>query len=131
MSARTIDDTQRRARLVTRHLLTPQLRTTDPVAITRAVVGLHSTDPVSVYLSAAARMPQPALEPVEAALYEDRTLVRHHAMRRTLWVFDRDTAGVAHHAATLDVLRQQERILDEALAAAGIAWNRDARPAFA
>jgi Protein of unknown function (DUF1006). len=124
VSARTIDDTQRRARLVTRHLLTPQLRTTDPVAITRAVVGLHSTDPVSVYLSAAARMPQPALEPVEAALYEDRTLVRHHAMRRTLWVFDRDTAGVAHHAATLDVLRQQERILDEALAAAGIADPR-------
>jgi hypothetical protein len=121
VTARTIPDAERRARLATRHRLVPGERTGDPVAITESLVALHSSDPVSVHLSAAVRMPTPALEPVEAALYEDRTLVRHHSMRRTLWVFGRDTANLAHHAATLDVLRQQQKILDKALVATGIA----------
>jgi hypothetical protein len=120
VTARTIDDSQRRARLATRHRLVPGERTADPVAITESLVALHSSDPVTVHLSAAVRMPTPQLAPIEAALYEDRTLVRHHSMRRTLWVFGRDTANVAHHAATLDILRQQQKILDKALVAAGI-----------
>lgn len=121
MTARTIDDGERRARLATRHRLVPAERTADPVAITESLVALHSTDPVTVYLSAATRMPEPALAPVDAALYDDRTLLRHHSMRRTLWVFGRDTAGVAHHAATLDVQRQQEKMLETALLGAGVA----------
>ena len=55
------------------------------------------------------------------ALYEERTLVRHHAMRRTLWVFGHDTARAAHHAATLDLLRVQRRLLLGMLEAGGIA----------
>ncbi|MGI5131854.1 winged helix DNA-binding domain-containing protein [Pseudonocardia sp. CA-107938] len=121
MTAPTIDDAQRRARLATRHRLVPAERTADPVAITESLVALHSSDPVTVHLSAAVRMPEPALGPVETALYEDRTLVRHHSMRRTLWVFGRETANVAHHAATLDVLRQQQKLLAKALVGAGIA----------
>lgn len=120
MTARTIDDHERRARLALRHRLAPAQRIADPVAVTESLVALHATDPVTVYLSAAARMPEPALAPVESALYDERTLVRHHSMRRTLWVFSRDTVRVAHHAATLDVLRQQRRIVNAALAAAGI-----------
>jgi len=133
VTARTIDDAQRRARLAIRHRLVPSERTADPVAITESLVALHSSDPVTVHLSAAVRMPTPQLGPVEDALYEDRTLVRHHSMRRTLWVFGRDTANVAHHAATLDVLRQQQKILDKALVAAGVpdpaAWFDDAAAA--
>ena len=53
---------ERRARLARRHLLAPSLRTDDVVAVADAVVALHSTDPVSVYLSSAARMVHPSIE---------------------------------------------------------------------
>ncbi|ATL71742.1 winged helix DNA-binding domain-containing protein [Nocardia terpenica] len=50
------------------------------------MVALHATDPATVYLSVAARTR--GLEPahVERALYDDRTLVRLLAMRRTMFV---------------------------------------------
>jgi len=67
----------------------PSRRTDDVVTIADGMVALHSTDPVTVYLSVLARMANPALAAVEKALYDDRTLLRHHAMRRTLWVAGR------------------------------------------
>ncbi len=128
-----VGDEQRRARLVARHRLAPASRTDDVVAITDGLVALHSTDPVSVYLSAAARMATPDLGAVDRALYDDRTLVRHHAMRRTLWVFGRENARLAHHAATVDVAAVQHRKLFAQLTAGGVAdppgWLADARAA--
>lgn len=130
-----LDDEQRRRRLVTRQRLAPAQRTDDVVAITDGLVGLHSTDPVTVYLSAAARMANPDLGAVDRALYEDRTLLRHHAMRRTLWVFGRGHARLAHHAATVDVAAVQRRKLFAQLTAGGIAdppgWLEQARAAIA
>lgn len=127
---RHVTDDERRARLVTRHRLAPHTRTDDVVAISDDLVGLHSTDPVTVYLSAAARMVTPSLGPVDAALHTDRTLLRHHAMRRTLWVFGRGHAALAHHAATVDVAAVQRRDLLRQAAAAGHddpeAWYADA-----
>ncbi|GAA4545863.1 winged helix DNA-binding domain-containing protein [Pseudonocardia xishanensis] len=127
----TIDAAQRRARLVARHRLTPETRTDDLSVLVDDLVCLHSTDPVSVYLSAAARMATPALEPLHRALYEDRTLLRHHAMRRTLWVLGPEHARIAHHAATADVAAVQHRNLMRQLAAGGYAdpegTLRDAR----
>ncbi|TCK24992.1 winged helix DNA-binding domain-containing protein [Pseudonocardia endophytica] len=134
MTVRSLSDEQRRARLVTRHRLAPTHRTDDVVAITDGLVGLHSTDPVTVYLSAAARMASPDLGAVDRALYEDRTLLRHHAMRRTLWVFGRETARLAHHAATADVAAVQRRKLFAQLTAGGVAdppaWLEKARSAI-
>ncbi|MBC3191364.1 AlkZ family DNA glycosylase [Pseudonocardia sp. C8] len=125
-----VSDAERRARLVTRHRLAPHTRTDDVVAIADDLVALHSTDPVTVYLSAAARMVTPALEPVDAALYTDRTLLRHHAMRRTLWVFGRRHAALAHHAATAGVAAVQRRNLMAQLREAGVtdpeAWYAEA-----
>ena len=83
---RTVDDAERRARLAHRHLLLPDDRTDDLAALADALVVLHSSDPVTVYLSALVRMRTPSLAAVDRALYDERTLVRHHAMRRTLWV---------------------------------------------
>lgn len=127
---RHVSDAERRARLVTRHRLAPHTRTDDVVRITDDVVALHSTDPVTVYLSAAARMAAPDLAPVDAALYTDRTLLRHHAMRRTLWVFGHGHTALAHHAATGDVAAVQRRDLLRRLAATGVAdpeaWYADA-----
>lgn len=122
-----MDAAQRRARLVARHRLTPARRTDDVARIADDLVALHSTDPVSVYLSAAARMRAPAIAAVDAALYEERSLVRHHAMRRTLWVFGREVARLAHHGATAEVARVQRRQILEQLAGGGIddpaAWS--------
>ncbi|WP_181781901.1 winged helix DNA-binding domain-containing protein [Pseudonocardia pini] len=125
MALPSISVAQRRARLVTRHRLTPATRTDDLSALVDDLVCLHSTDPVSVYLSAAARMATPALSVVDRALYEDRTLLRHHAMRRTLWVFGPSHARLAHHAATVDVAAVQRRNLQKQLTAGGYAAPED------
>ncbi|MCU1390238.1 MAG: hypothetical protein JWL72_3576 [Ilumatobacteraceae bacterium] len=110
-AVRSIDVAERRARIGIRHRLAPSCRTDDVVRITDDLVALHSTDPVSVYLSAAARMIHPSLEPLAAALYEDRTLLRHHAMRRTLWVFTPEVARWAHASVTTGLLTNQRRVL--------------------
>ncbi|MCU1366875.1 MAG: hypothetical protein JWN39_2514, partial [Ilumatobacteraceae bacterium] len=106
-AVRSIDVAERRARIGIRHRLAPSCRTDDVVRITDDLVALHSTDPVSVHLSAAARMIHPSLEPLAAALYEDRTLLRHHAMRRTLWVFTPEVARWAHASVTTGLLTNQ------------------------
>ncbi len=49
-------------------------------------MGLHATDPATVFLSARARVPGLTVAGLEASLYEDRHLVRMLAMRRTLFV---------------------------------------------
>ncbi|MDQ4116144.1 MAG: winged helix DNA-binding domain-containing protein [Actinomycetota bacterium] len=135
MAVPRLDDEQRRRRIATRHRLASAHRTDDVVAITDGLVGLHSTDPVTVYLSAAARMRTPDLRAVDRALYEDRTVLRHHAMRRTLWVFGRENARLAHHAATVDVAAVQRRKLFAQLAAGGVddpaGWLERAETAIA
>ena len=95
--------------------------------ITDSVVALHSTDPASVYLSAMARMVQPSADAVSAALYEDRTVVRHHAMRRTLWVFTPSTARLAHASCTAALAaaewkRLAKMVEDSEIATDGAAW---------
>src|SRR5690606_16834446 len=97
---RRFDVAERRARIGQRHLLAPSLRTDDVATVADAVVALHSSDPVSVYLSATARMRRPSIGAIERALYLDRTLVRHHAMRRTLWVCTPPTARLVHTSST-------------------------------
>lgn len=121
MTPRRFDAAERRARLALRHRHVPDERTDDVVAITDGLVALHSTDPVSVYLSVAARMGTPDLAALEHALFEERSLLRHHAMRRTLWVLGHDTARLAHHAATLGLVPVQRRALLTMLEAGGVA----------
>ena len=58
-----------------------------------ALVALHSTDAATVYLSALARLEKPDTAEVERALYDDRTLVRMHGMRQTLFVVPADLAA--------------------------------------
>jgi hypothetical protein len=117
---RRIDAAERRARLAVRHRLTPARRTDDVVAIADDLAGLHSTDPVTVHLSAAARMLHPRLPAVDEALYTERTLLRHHAMRRTLWVFGTELARAAHHASTVTLLARQRTLLRDAVTGSGL-----------
>ena len=102
-----ITDEQRRVRLARRHLLLPDRRTDDVVAISDAMVALHSSDPASVYLSAWARMNHPSLTAVDGVLYDPPALIRHHAMRRTLWVMSPVVARLAHAACTTGLVRAQ------------------------
>jgi hypothetical protein len=66
---------------------------------------VHSTDPASVVVASWARLADRAATAaeVERALYEERTLLRLMAMRRTMFVVDRATAPVVHAACSRTV----------------------------
>jgi winged helix DNA-binding protein len=115
-----IDAEERRARLAERHRLLPRTRTDDLPQIADDLVALHSSDPVTVFLSAMARMAHPSIEAVEQALYADRSLIRHHGMRRTLWVATPPVARLIHAAATRDLVATERRRTSQLLAAAGV-----------
>ena len=112
---------ERRARLADRHRLLLRTRTDDLPQIADDLVALHSSDPVSVFLSAMARMVHPSVEAVEEALYTDRSLIRHHGMRRTLWVATPPVVRLMHAAATRDLLATERRRTGQLLAASGVA----------
>src|SRR4051794_15769222 len=127
----TITVEERRARLARRHRLIAAERTDDVAAIADSLVALHSSDPVTVYLSATARMADPSVDAVEKALYVDRSVVRHHAMRRTLWVATPDVVRLMHAAATRKLVGPERRRTARLLADNGVAepeaWLADAR----
>jgi hypothetical protein len=129
-SARTFGVDERRARLAWRHRLLPDRRIDDVATIADDLVALHSSDPVTVYLSATARMAHPSLNRVAEALYDDRSVVRLHAMRRTLWVLTPEHARLAHAAATVGLLEPERRrtikVLEDHGVADGAQWLRDA-----
>jgi hypothetical protein len=117
---RRIDTLERRARLAIRQRLAPEHRASDVVDAARGVVCLHATDPASVYLSAWARLAAPDLASVAAALYDDRTLLRTLAMRRTLFVVPTEEAPVLQAAAALGVARVERRRNEQMAAMLGL-----------
>ena len=125
-----IDVEERRARLAERHRLLPRTRTDDLPQIADDLVALHSSDPVTVFLSAMARMAHPSIAAVEQALYVDRSLIRHHGMRRTLWVATPPVVQLMHASATRDLLTNERRRTSQLLAASGVEnpeqWLADA-----
>lgn len=117
---RRIGAEERRARLARRHHLAPAARVDDPVEIAGDLVGLHASDPGSVYLAAAARMREPALEPVEDALYDSRTLLRLLGMRRTMFVLPLDLAAIVQAACGGAVAARERRTLERMVDGAGL-----------
>lgn len=95
---RTISVYQRRQTLMRRHYLGGNAES--PEDVTRALVALHATDPASVYLSVLARSAESTLADVSAALYERRNLVRWMAMRRTLFLLQRDDVAMVQAAVS-------------------------------
>lgn len=108
---------ERRARLGARHRLAADARAASVEEIAASVVAIHSTDPASVVIASWARLADRACGPeeVERALYEERTLIRMLAMRRTMFVVDRATAPVIHAAASLGVAAKERAKLMKAL----------------
>jgi hypothetical protein len=89
--------------------------------IARDLVGLHGTDAVSVFLSAAARMKKPSITDVDSALYEERSLVRMLAMRRTLFVEPLDLLSIVQAGASDAVAARERARLVKFIGDAGIA----------
>jgi Winged helix DNA-binding domain len=121
---RKIEVAERRARLARRHRLAPGHRADDVVEAARSVVCLHGTDPATVHLSAWARVEGMTVSDMGRALYADRSLVKHLAMRRTLFVFPREMLAAAQAGSSNRVADAERRRLIREVEAAGL--HRDA-----
>ena len=108
----------RRARLLARHQLSVPAGTV--AGAVDAMVALHATDPVTVYLSARARVPAATVEAVDEALYGSRAIVRMLGMRRTVFVVPAPLFPVVQRACTDDVARRLRRQLERDLANGGV-----------
>ena len=115
------DPDERRRRLGVRHRLAAGTRDGDVVAAAACVVALHGTDPGSTFLAAWARTQGAGVAEVERALYDDRSLVRVMAMRRTVFVAPTADVPVLVAGAGDDVARDERRKLVALLAAGGVA----------
>jgi len=117
---RTIDVAERRNRLARRHAVAPACRVGDVVDAAATVVCLHGTDPATIALSAWARVDGFDVADLDEALYVDRSLVKHLAMRRTLFVFPRPILAAAQAGASARVAAAEERRLVKEVEAAGL-----------
>jgi hypothetical protein len=101
------------------------------VEAARSVVALHATDPATVHLAVRARVDGASVADVERALHDDRTLVRHLAMRRTLFVVPREhlpavQAGASDRVAASERRRLVREVERAGLHADGARWLREA-----
>ncbi|MDR7087669.1 hypothetical protein J2X11_002508 [Aeromicrobium panaciterrae] len=117
---RTFTAAERRVRLGQRHALSPAHRAADPVGAARSVVALHGTDPATTFLAALARMNDGSIVDIEKALYDDRSLVRVLAMRRTVFAVPVDFVAACHAGAADTVARDQRRLLEKMLSEAEV-----------
>jgi hypothetical protein len=95
--------------------------TGSPEGAAEGMVALHSSDPVSPFLSSWSRVEGFAPADLEAALYDRRSLVRMLGMRRTLFVVTREVAGLMNEACTKALVPAERARLIGMLEAQGIA----------
>src|SRR6516225_1265857 len=136
---RPVSVAERRARLAVRHRLAPRASTVaGTVAGTAAstvagtvtdIIGLHGTDPASVYLAAWARTGA-SRAAIEHALYGEGTLVRMLGMRRTVFVVPVGLMPVVQAACTDQIAERMRRDLarrveESGIAADGAGWLKE------
>lgn len=125
----TIGIDERRARIAVRHRVAPAARAGSVVDAARDIVCMHATDPATVYMSAWSRVTDFAIADVDRALYDERSLVRMLAMRRTMFVVPIEDVPVFHAGASLAIGRTERKRNEALLATVGIedgdAWLRD------
>jgi len=118
---RRIGPEERRARLGIRHRLASPARAAGVVEVARDVIGLHATDPASVFLAAWARMQCAEVEAIERTLYEERSLLKMLGMRRTMFVVPIELVPVIQAACTETLVVRERVQLVQMLEEAGIA----------
>ncbi|MEU2283999.1 winged helix DNA-binding domain-containing protein [Streptomyces sp. NPDC013178] len=119
---RYIGVAERRARLALRQRLAPAARATSPQEVADALVALHGSDPATVYLAVGARLADPSetVAATDRALYgDDRSLVRMHGMRHTVFVFPTALTAVVHASTGLAVAARERATLVKNMAKAG------------
>lgn len=85
------------------------------------MVGLHATDPATPYLSLWARVYRTSVDDLNMALYERRSVVKHLAMRRTLWVVRAEDLPGIQQVASQRVAANETRRLAADVEGAGVA----------
>ena len=123
---RHVSDAERRRRIGVRHALSPAHRLGSVEAVTRAMTVLHATEAATVHLAVAARSEGVTPADVDAALYDERSVVKQLAMRRTLFVFPRDLLPAAWGSASARVATSERKRIAKAIAGAGIAPDGEA-----
>jgi DNA glycosylase AlkZ-like len=106
-----IDDSERRRRVGIRHHLAREARAPDPVTAAGDLVGIHATDPASVYLGLRARVSGLTPDTLATTLYDERTLLKILGMRRTMFVTPVDVAAVIQAGVTHALYGAQRRRL--------------------
>lgn len=122
---RTIDTAERRRRLAVRHHLAPACRASNVVDVADDLVGIHASDPASVYLAAFARSLHLTREALATALYDDRSLLKILGMRRTMFVVPRALAATINVAVTRAIGARERRRLVQMLTDAKVADDID------
>ncbi|MCV7066080.1 AlkZ family DNA glycosylase [Mycolicibacterium farcinogenes] len=110
---------ERRARLARRHFLTSPADSV--TGATASFVGLHATDPSTPYLSLWARLPGFTVDDLDSELYRQRGLLKHLAMRRTLWIVRTEDLPLVQAAASDRVAGNAQRKLVGDVQKAGVA----------
>jgi hypothetical protein len=119
---------ERRARIGLRHRLAAGARAASAEEVADSLVAVHSTDAGAVVVAMWARLADrgATAAEVERALYDDRTLLRLMAMRRTLFVVDRAVAPTVHAACSLTVAGRERAKLLKLMEGDGVGGARRA-----
>ncbi|MFC8920750.1 winged helix DNA-binding domain-containing protein [Streptomyces sp. NPDC057116] len=125
-----LTDEERRHRIGVRHHLAPTARAGTVEQVAASLTALHGTDPATVHLAAGARLADPAgpVAAMERALYEDRTLIRMHGMRHTVFVVPAALAPVVQSSTTHAVAARERALFVKQLKAGSAldeAWLAD------
>jgi hypothetical protein len=115
-----VTEDQRRARLAARHGLATRVPSVERAV--QQMTCLHATEPATVYLSVAARV-DCGRDDVDRALYQDRSVAKQLAMRRTLFVFPRDLLPAVWGSASDRVHQQLAARLAKEVEANALATN--------
>ncbi|HUL83890.1 MAG TPA: winged helix DNA-binding domain-containing protein [Actinomycetota bacterium] len=118
-----MDGDERRRRSAARHHLARPATSVEEA--TAGLVGLHSSDPVTVHLSLFARVTDFTTRDLEETLYERKTLVRMLGMRRTMFVVPLDVAAIMDEACTKAIAPRERRRLVKHLADQGFAKDAE------
>ena len=111
---------ERRARVGVRHLLAAGTQVASVAEAARAMVVLHASDPASSFLQARARMTESSPATIEREMYEERTVLRVLAMRRTLFVARVEDVPMVHAAASLAIAAMERKRTLSMMTGAGI-----------